>query len=108
MENRKPIKSQFTKKAKQHAKSDAFALDLNNLDDDNSKFHKETMKKLSEKNCNLMKSLQKSMQKNKELLNELKKKKDLEAKLEDQKNTTKELQLLTNVCKSEMEESAEI
>ncbi|KAK8893486.1 hypothetical protein M9Y10_021908 [Tritrichomonas musculus] len=106
MENRKPIESHFTKnKQKQHAKSDAFSLDMKRLNEEYSKCHLETMKKLSEKKGSLMLSLQKAMQKNKELFAELKKKKDLEAKLEDQKNTTKELELLTNVCTDHLIES---
>lgn len=103
MEYKKPIQSRFLK-PKNHSKSDAFALDVNHMDDikfDGSKSYEETMNELELKNKKLTIDLQKAIQKNKELKTELKRKLALKAKLEDQKNTTKELELLVNVCKVE-------
>lgn len=108
MENEKQSKSYFIK-TKKHSKSDAFALDLNNSDDNgfnNSKSYQDTMNKLAKKNNELTKSLQKALEKNKELKAELKRKLELKAKLEDQKNTTKELQLLTSLCNTELVEAS--
>ncbi|OHT07799.1 hypothetical protein TRFO_23827 [Tritrichomonas foetus] len=73
-------------------------------DDDNAKKRLNELDKEKEK---LQNQLRQSIKKNKELLAQLRAKKELEEKIEEEKNTTIELQMLVNVCKTEIEEAKE-
>ena len=104
---RKPKQSFFTKgtnaKTKHRSKSDTPSnlLDALKLEE-----NQQNILNYKKKNQKLAKLLEDSMKRNKEMLAQLRQKIALKEDLEVEKNTTKELQILVNVCEAEINEKS--